>query len=514
MQFQISCQKTGEFWWYGITSKGFKMPVNSATDSFYFDARFDNDYNQVCTLLVSDCGRYLYVDGTCIVEIGNDAVRLSDYCGEVDFGEGYASLEEAYLAAAGKHFYHARKTVPEKMVLAPQYCTWVETLFEINQRSAVEYAENIVKAGFPKGILIFDCGWQSGYGDWTFDLKKFPDPKTVCDRIHQLGFSVILWICPFVNRDMPAFAELEQAGAFVKTSNGETAMRTWWNDTSAVLDLSSPAAYAWIKEQMEGLMQEYGVDGFKMDAGDMEYYRADDQTYASVSPQEQCKLWAKLASEFEYSELRACVNMSGYPIVQRLCDKDSSWDKERGIGALIPDMITAGLAGYAYCCPDMIGGGQEMDFKDGRKHDFELFVRSAQCAALMPMMQFSYAIWSHCDNEKTRAIVRECANLRLRYREAYLSLLDETKTTFAPMLRCMEYAYPKQGLQTIQDQFLLGKDLLVAPVLTLGERERRVVLPSGDDWTYVPTGKTYCGGQTVIVPAPIETLPYFERVKE
>ncbi len=101
--------------------------------------------------------------------------------------------------------------------------------------------------------------------------------------------------------------------------------------------------------------------------------------------------------------------MGGEALVQRLGDKDYSWN---AVGLLIPDMIAAGLLGYAYACPDMIGGGQFASFLgvDQTKLDQELIVRSCQVHALMPMMQFSVAPWRILD-EKHLAICRDYARL-------------------------------------------------------------------------------------------------------
>jgi len=513
MVFRVSCKKEGENWWYGAVAEGVRMPVNSATDHYVFDGSVNLSYNQIVTLLVSDQGRYIYVDGGCKVKIGNNEVVLYDPVAPVDVGEGYASMNEAYHAAAEKHFYHSKTTVPPVSVVSPQYCSWVEMLHDIDQKRVEEYAQNVKKAGLPEGIFILDSGWMQGYGDWEFVKEKFPDPKAMCKKLHDLGFKVVLWTLPFVDRSTKSFEEMEKKGLFVRAKNGETAFRTWWNGTSAVLDMTNPNAWEYYKAKLDRLMEEYGVDGFKLDAGDAEYYAFDDVTYAPTTPNGQSTLWAKFAAQYEYSELRACVGMSGYPIVQRLCDKDSSWDKERGLGSLIPDMIQAGLAGYAYCCPDMVGGGQETNFGDGKEHDVELFIRSCQCAALMPMMQFSYAIWEHYDNDFVRNIVRECAWLRRKYEGYIKELLEEARVRFSPMLRNLEYEYPNQGLQKIKDEFLLGKDLLVAPVTEKGLLKRKVVLPKGDSWKYMPTGEIYEGGQTVEVDSPLETLPYFERIK-
>lgn len=513
MIFRLRCNKEGENWWFGAVTEGVKMPINSAKDHYIFDGRVNNSYNQIVTLLVSDCGRYIYAEDGCKVEIGDNEVILLDYVGEIDVGEGYSSMKEAYHAAAKKHFYHSQKTVPPIMLESAQYCSWVEMLRGIHQRQVEEYVSSVKEANLPAGCFICDDGWMQDYGDWEFVIEKFPNPKQMCEKIHALGFKIMLWVCPFVHRSAKSFKQLEEQGFFIKTPDGETAMRNWWNGQSAVLDMTNPGAWSWLKGNLDRLMKDYGVDGFKFDAGDAEYYRFDDLTFEPITPNGQSVAWAKFAAQYEYSELRACVGMSGYPIVQRLSDKDNSWDNQRGLGALIPNMVQAGLAGYAYCCPDMVGGGQEANFGGGKEHDVELFIRSCQCVALMPMMQFSYAIWKHYANELVQKTVKDAAYLRLQYKDYFHQLLQESIETQAPIMRNLEYAYPNQGLYDIKDQFMLGDKLLVAPVLKKGERSRKVVLPSGNDWKYIPTGKVYQGGQTIIVDAPLEILPYFEKVQ-
>ncbi len=510
--FELLCQKTGEYWWLGAVTEGARMPINSATDHYVFDGRVNHTGNQLCTLLVSDQGRYIYVPGGCKVEIGNDRVVLSDAAGMVDVGEGYDTLEGAYRAAQEKHFYHAQKTVPPILLTAPQYCSWVEMLRNVSQKWLEDYARGVKEKGLPEGVLIIDDGWMKEYGDWEFQEDKFPNPKKMCDQLHEFGFKVILWVCPFVHATAKSFEMLEKAGAFVKTATGDTAFRTWWNGSSAVLDMTAPVAWDFLSQTLQRLMDDYGVDGFKFDAGDANYYLTDDITYAPTTPNGQSELWAKFAAQYEYSELRACVDMSGHPVVQRLRDKDSSWDGRDGLGALIPGMIQAGLAGYAYCCPDMVGGGQESNFGEGKSHDMELFLRACQCTALMPMMQFSYAIWEHYDNDEVVEIVRSTALLRKKYKDYITGLLEEARVSCAPILRNLEYDYPHQGLQKVKDQFLLGRDVLVAPVLVKGANTRQVVLPGGDSWKYIPTGEVFLGGRTIEVEAPLHVLPYFERV--
>ncbi len=509
MTYYVDCLE-GECWWGGAVAQGMEMPIAKGGAGYELNGTINRTDNQYNALFVSNRGRYIYVENGCILNFdGNGLITISEAKGEVDISAGHGTLKEAYRAAAAKHLY-CGKAVPEEMVLSPQYSTWVEMLRGIDRQKVEAYAESIVGGGLPAGVLILDDGWMSDYGDWTFAAEKFPDPKKMTEKLHEMGFKVVLWVCPFVNESAPVYGSLAAEGALVRSRTGEVAVRRWWSGTSAVLDMSSPAAGKWLSGVLDGLMEKYGIDGFKFDAGDPQYYDSDDKTYGGVSPNGQSKLWAQFASRYEYAELRACVGMGGYPIVQRLADKNSSWTGKKGILSLIPNMLQAGLSGYPYCCPDMVGGGQEADFGSGKGHDDEFMARSCQCAALMPMMQFSYAVWNR-SSEPVRRIVKNCVELRGRYGGYLRGLLRESGRTRDPLMRHMEYEFPGQGMERVNDQFMLGDKLLVAPVLYKGTREREIVLPRGR-WKYMPTGEVLDGGRTVRASAPLDVLPYFEKM--
>ena len=109
------------------------------------------------------------------------------------------------------------------------------------------------------------------------------------------------------------------------------------------------------------MQEKYGADGFKFDAGDIGHYNDPELEFydKSATSVDMCRYWAKIGLDFPFNEYRAGWKMGGEALVQRLGDKDYSWN---AVGLLIPDMIAAGLLGYAYACPDMIGGGQFASF--------------------------------------------------------------------------------------------------------------------------------------------------------
>ena len=497
----------GEYW-YGIRANdGMSMPLSAQSD-YEADIDPNTDCNQCNPLLVSTKGRYIWCDTGFSVTCREGRLSVRSRKAPLIEGDGLENLRQAYGEACRRHFAPAGQMPPEDFFRIPQYNTWIELMYDQNQRDVLAYAQGILDSDLPAGILMIDDGWAEDYGRWEFNRRLFPDPKGMMDHLHALGFKVMLWTCPFISPDSVEFKQLRDRGLLVRDAAGDPAIRPWWNGYSAVLDLSHPEAAAWYREKNDRLMREYGVDGFKFDAGDGSFYRDDDQTYGHVSAAEQTELWAQLGAAYPYNEFRACFKAAGLPLVQRLADKYHQWESN-GVKTLIPNELLQGLLGYAYTCPDMIGGGDYLSFlNESTSLDEELFVRYAQCAALMPMMQFSAAPWRVLSEENARLCV-EAALLHIRMSDRIISLARHAAETGEPIVRYMEYQFPGQGLEAITDQFMLGEDLLVAPVLQKGARTRTVRLPQGH-WRYVD-GTAYAGG-TVTVPAPLECLPYFERI--
>lgn len=127
------------------------------------------------------------------------------------------------------------------------------------------------------------------------------------------------------------------------------------------MDMSNPKAVEWLKAQLDSLV-ELGVDGFKFDAGDSFHYLGNIKTYGNTTPNEQSHLWEQFGKQYEYNEYRVTFGAGGDPILQRLCDKQHVWGTE-GIGGLIPDALLQGITGHPFSCPDMIGGGEYMNFR-------------------------------------------------------------------------------------------------------------------------------------------------------
>ena len=283
--------------------------------------------------------------------------------------------------------------VSRPAALRAQYNTWIEMIYEPTQEKVLTYAKTLLDAGFPAGVLMIDDNWMESNGTWRFHPTKFPGPAEMSAELHRLGFKLMLWTCPFVSPDTQNFRELENRGCLIRDASGKTQIGKWWNGFSAILDLTNPQTIQWYEGELNKLRIECGVDGFKFDAGDGHHFNLDDQSFAPTYPAGTRRRFRASGLKWPMNEYRAAWKTAGWPLAQRIRDREHEWD-ERGLATLLPDGLAQGLLGYAFTCPDLIGGGSWLKFTlPGFVVDEELFVRYAQCSALFPMMQFSLSPW-------------------------------------------------------------------------------------------------------------------------
>ena len=500
---------SNEKWWGGATDLGSSMPF--ARDTEVFDLRTKNYNNQTTPLLISNKGRYIWSEAPFTFQFKNNKIEICSTRSEIQLVKAGNTLRQAYLSAMEKHFKPSGDIPPELFFSKPQYNTWIELIYNQNQEDILNYARNIIKNGMPVGILMIDDNWQKYYGNFEFRPDRFPNPKAMVDELHSLGFKVMLWVSPFVSADSQEFRALQKKGFLVKKKGTDLpAMLHWWNGFSACYDFSNPEAYQHFVQILKDMQAKYNIDGFKFDAGDPERYLQEDvDVFDGKSfDTEQTYLWAKLGLEFPYNEFRACWKMGGEPLVQRLGDKKYSWN---GVFRLVPDMISAGLLGHLYTCPDMIGGGEYSSFLgiDTNSFDQRLIVRSCQIHSMMPMMQFSVAPWRILNNENL-AICIKYAKWHEQLGNYITEQAKKASQTGEPIVRHMEYMFPNQGFEDCIDQYMLGDKYLVAPVVS-ENNTRSVKLPKGkwkDD-----KGKLYKGGKIYTIEVPLDRLLWFVQIK-
>lgn len=517
----------GENWWGVANFFGTKMPFTEKTD-LKIDLRKDNYHNQCASLLLSDRGRVIWADAQALFTLKNGEITVESDS-EIVVTKGGDSLPEAYRFAMRKWFPASGKMPDPLFFSAPQINTWIELTYHQNEKDILGYAKSMVDNGVPAGVLMIDDTWQAGYGDWRFEPTRFKDPKGMMDKLHAMGYKVMLWMCPYVGMDLPSFRRVAWGtnpddvrgypvkGGFLAekgkrpVANGRVEAKAcrWWNGYSAFLDFSHPNANAWFTEVLDGLVRDFGVDGFKLDGADLTAYNL--KTCEALDPKATNGSlnngYAAYALKYPFCEIRNLWRLQQMPVVVRLHDKPHTWEALRRITA---DMIAAGVIGQPFICPDMVGGGEWTTFIPGSPFEPDLFVRSAQIHALCPMMQFSASPWRVLDAEKQQ-IVRDTVALRQKFAPMFVELAKKAATDGEPILRGLEYNYPNQGYASVIDEFMMGTDLLVAPQMEKDATTRDVVIPPGT-WK-ADDGTTVVGPKTLTVKTPLARLPHFVRVK-
>ncbi len=466
---------------------------------------FENGGNQVQPLILTSKGRYVWSGQPYKYHIKDGVLTIEDALAEINTAKVGRSLADAYRFAQSAFFPVEGLLPPVEFFEKPQWNTWIELQYNQNQKDILEYARGIIRNGLPAGIIMIDDTWQEDYGKWVFHPGRFPDPKAMCDELHRMGFKVMLWVTPFVSMDQYEIC-VKVGDGFLKKKGVGTYPVYWWNGYSASIDFSNEQGHRWFDGELVRLMDEFGVDGFKFDAGDFNLFPSDAISAGNITAWEYCAAFAAFGEKYPYNEYRAAWKSGGKPLVQRLHDKGHSW---QALNALIPEMMAANLNGYWFCAPDMIGGGSFASFLPGCVIDSDLIVRSAQVHALMPMMQFSVAPWRVLDRKHLDAVL-EAVRIRDRFLDRIVSLMHNASVTGEPVVAPLEFYFPHQGFAEITDQFMLGPDMMVAPMTEPGT-VRTVTLPGGrwvDD-----KGVTYDGGQDVSIEVPLDRIPYFHVVK-
>ncbi|MBO5904419.1 MAG: glycoside hydrolase, partial [Clostridia bacterium] len=176
----------------GAVSHGHKMPFNETSDSdasMFTGAKYCG-CDQFAPIMVSSKGRYFWSEKPFEVKVKDGMIDVIGEGGRLY--EGFDNLRGAYLAACEAHFPFDGRLPDRDFFTTPQYNTWIELGIEQFQDRIIKYAEEIVANGFKPGILMIDGGWQKKQGVWDFNPELISDPKGMVDRLHELGFIVMI----------------------------------------------------------------------------------------------------------------------------------------------------------------------------------------------------------------------------------------------------------------------------------------------------------------------------------
>ena len=370
------------------------------------------------------------------------------------------------------------------------------------------------------------------YADMSFG-EMWPDPKGLVDWLHERGVRVLLWQIPIL-KDLGAHAQhaadvtyARDHGLVVNIGEGESyPNRGWWFPGGNVIDFTNPESREWWFAKRAWLLDELGVDGFKTDGG--EHLWGDDvvtaagergHVAANMYPTHYLGAYHAFLGDHDH-EQPMLFSRAGFTGAQAFPahwagDEDSTWAAYR---ASLTAGLSAGLSGIGYWSWDIAGFS-------GPIPSAELFQRGTAMGAFSPIMQYHsehnehripsvdrtpWNIAAQTDDPAARSTYRWFAKVRMNLVPYLEAVGSETAKSGMPMLRAMLLHFPDDAVAVgIDDQYLLGPDLIVAPVLEEGATLRRVYIPAGSWWS-LWDGVRYQPGWHE-VSAAIDEIPVFVR---
>ena len=420
---------------------------------------------------------------------------------------------------------------------------WQSKLRYRTQEELLTVAREHRRRGLPLSVIVADFFHWPSLGDWRFDEVDWPDPKQMVAELDAMGVKLMVSVWPSVNPASENWDELSERGLLVGTESGVPTHSRWIDKPSPVpaqvafYDPTNPEARAYLWATVKRNYADLGINVFWLDAcepeivplhhANLRFWAGNGAEIANLYPREHARTFAEGMAADDADHDGMTFSRSAWAGSQRY--GAALWSGDIGVDfATLRRQITAGLntalSGLPWWCAD-IGGFHGGDPTDPAYQ--EVMIRWFQFGAFSPLFRMHgdraprtplgrditggpNEVWSYGD--RAYAIMTDYLALRERLRP-YLQQQMETaaSTGLAPM-RALFLEFPQDPRAwEVSDQYLLGPDLLVAPVLEAGATGREVYLPAGARWTCAWTSETFTGGAAYTCPAPLERIPLFLR---
>lgn len=469
------------------------------------------------------------------VELGHTATRwVAEAGAQVDYwvtaGDTPAAIMARYADATGH---------------APDLPEWASGFWQCklrykSQAELLAVAHEHRRRGLPLSVIVIDFFHWPMMGDLCLDPKDWPDPSGMVRELEGMGVKVMISVWPSFNGNSRNFAEFRDRGYLLRTERGVPALFPFFDTQPDGLvythyyDPSNPAARQRFWELARDNYLKHGIKVFWLDACEPEMVPIDYDhlRFHAGNGLEVACLYPFLHEQAFYEGM----NAAGEQEVLFLCR--SAWAGSQRFGAavwsgdikstfeVLAGQVRAGLnmamSGIPWWTTD-IGGFHSGDPRT--PYFRELIVRWFQYGVFCPLFRLHgvrQPVGSHRDGgadnevwtfgEEAYGVIREVMFLRERLRPYVMEQMQRSSREGAPPMRPLFFDFPNdERCWSVEDAFMFGPDLLVAPVLRQGERAREVYLPVGTDWIDAWTGERHEGGRDLHAPAPLARIPVFVR---
>jgi alpha-D-xyloside xylohydrolase len=457
-------------------------------------------------LLVDTTNRVQYDLGSESTASATVSVEDDSFAFVFFHGDSIKEIHSTYTALTG------RPDRPPKW----SFGVWMSRLGYESRQQLEEITDRLRAEEIPADVVHLDPFWmrENKSTDLVWDTEQFPDPEGMIDELHENGFRLSLWEHPHVPLGTEAFETAREEGYLIEDGTGKPYVmeRTCQGDyRGGIVDFTDPGAVEWWKDKHRDLL-EMGVDTFKTDYG--EYIPEDAVFDNGLSGKAMHNLYPYLYNEAVYEtvgevngEEEALVwGRAGWTGSQRFPvhwggDPQTSFN---GMAAALRGGLSASISGIGYWSHD-IGGfrGEPSDEVYIRWSQFGLLSSHSRCHGTTPREPWAFG-------DRAADIFRKFARLRYELLPYIYSEAEITSQTGYPIVRPLLFEFEDDPrTHEIEDQYLLGTSLLVAPVFD-ESRARSVYLPEGEwiDWW---SGESHAGEQTLSVDVPLDRIPLYVR---
>ena len=408
---------------------------------------------------------------------------------------------------------------------APPLWTFGPWITALGGKGAVlDVAHRIRTENMPASALwIYDQNDETDNLGWPFWFSSYyGDPRTFVDTLHGQGFKVLTYVHPYLRSKVLPYtrpsAEYERGVSnklLVTGADGLPAGPRFELVPVGNVDFTNPAAVDLWQTMITGAVRDDAFDGWMEDFG--EWVRDTDRfaagtgtTLSELYPLLYHKITLRVAQGLNPEVVT--FSRSGSPGSQRFspvlwgADQAPNWTQDYGLPSVVTAGITAGMSGFSTWGPDILSVGDSK----------ELWMRWVEFGALTPVMrdhvwnkpEHSFNLWS---DSETAAHFHRWANFHSSLLPYFATYAAEAERTGVPIMRhpVLEFPEDRQSA-TAEYQYLLGREILVAPVVQPGAALRTLYLPPGE-WVNFWTDDFLTGGQNVTVPAPTDVIPVVVR---
>jgi len=439
------------------------------------------------------------LESTALSLIVDDATSLDLYW---IFGPRLAEILPRYTAITGA------PALPPKW----SFGLWMGRISYNRQEQVEQVAADLRSHRIPCDVIHIDTDWYER--DWECDLEfgrsKFPDPAGMLARLRAQGFRVSLWQWPNLIVGTQMFQEGRERGYLARRSNGHPYLFPGFAGDAGFIDYSNPAAVAWVQEKFRALFEQ-GVAAIKVDFGEG---AAPVAHYAGAPGAAMHNLYALLYNQALFAVTEAFHGTGRAVIWARAAWAGSQryplhWSGDglarfEDLACVVRAALSFGLSGFPFYSHD-IGGFSGLPTPElyVRWAQLGFFSSHARCHGAPPREPWAYG-------EVAEAIFRQYAELRYRLLPYIYSEAVHCSQQSEPFLRPLVLDWQDDPTTlTLDDQYLFGRSLLVAPILDERNR-RRVYLPAGR-WVAYWTKEVLAGGRWIEVDAPLDVLPIYVK---